>query len=227
MVNRGKRARGGEGGGRAPRPAGRVRTKRSPDSRARILDAAAVEFSDRGFAGAGIDRIVRRARVNKAMIYYHFKSKQALYVVVLGELYIAVRERLRAVAAGSLTPEEKIDAFIEALAQEVEARPHFLPMILREMAEGGPRLGRPTFELIGSIFQLVRAIIAEGTRARVFRPTNPVLAVATMIGPIVVFRASAQVRARIGRLGIADISMNDSTALVRHLQTVTRRMLSQ
>jgi TetR/AcrR family transcriptional regulator len=213
--------------GRAGRPAGRVRAKRTPDTRARILSAAAIEFSDRGFAGAGIDRIARRARVNKAMIYYHFTSKQALYEVVLGELYIAVRERLSTAAARSGTPGEKIDAFVEALAEEVKARPHFLPMMLREMAQGGPHLGRPTFELIGSIFQLVRAIVAEGTGAGVFRPIDPVLAVVTIIGPTVVFHASAPVRARIGRLGIADISMHDSIAFVRHLQTVTRRMLSQ
>ena len=58
-----------------PRPA-RV----SPD---RILAAAAVEFAARGFAGARVDRIARRARVNKAMLYYHFHSKQGLYRTLL------------------------------------------------------------------------------------------------------------------------------------------------
>ena len=43
----------------------------SPDA---ILAAAALEFAERGFAGARVDRIARRARVNKAMLYYHFKS---------------------------------------------------------------------------------------------------------------------------------------------------------
>jgi AcrR family transcriptional regulator len=51
----------------------------SPD---RILAAAAAEFAERGFAGARVDRIARRARVNKAMIYYHFASKQRLYRVL-------------------------------------------------------------------------------------------------------------------------------------------------
>jgi TetR/AcrR family transcriptional regulator len=227
MAVRGTRARGAGTGSGGPQPAARGRTRRSPDSRTRILAAAATEFSARGFAGAGIDRIARRARLNKAMIYYHFRSKQALYEAVLGDLYVAVGARLRGVAAGAGTPGEKIDAFIEAMAEEVGARPHFLPVILREMAEGGPRLGRQTLELIANIFRLVRAIIAEGTRTGAFKPIDPVLAVPTMIGPIVVFRASAPVRARIGRLGIADISANDSVALVRHLQTVTRQMLSQ
>ena len=53
----------------------------SPD---RILAAAAaLEFAARGFAGARVDRIARRARVNKAMLYYHFGSKQRLYRALL------------------------------------------------------------------------------------------------------------------------------------------------
>ena len=52
----------------------------SPD---RILAAAAVEFAARGYAGARVDRIARRARVNKAMLYYHFRSKQGLYRALL------------------------------------------------------------------------------------------------------------------------------------------------
>ena len=51
---------------------------RSATSRQRLLTAAAAEFAARGFAGASVDRIARAARVNKAMIYYHFRSKAAL-----------------------------------------------------------------------------------------------------------------------------------------------------
>jgi TetR/AcrR family transcriptional regulator len=204
-----------------PRPLDRA------DSRSRILAAAGFEFAAAGFAGAGVDRIARRARLNKAMIYYHFPSKQALYEAVLGEMYVALRDRLREVAAGPGTPAEKIDAFIEALAREVEARPRFLPVILRELAEGGPRLGRQTLELIAGVFRALRGIVEEGVRAGTFAPVNPFLVVATIVGPIIMFKATVPVRARIGRLGIADMSVDEPVALVRHLQTVTRRVLSQ
>ena len=70
------------------------RTSPPADSRSRILAAAAAEFSARGFAGAGIDRIARRAGLNKAMIYYHFSSKQALYREILREVYAAFQVRL-------------------------------------------------------------------------------------------------------------------------------------
>ncbi len=52
----------------------RPRTPHS-DTRHRILAAAADEFGAHGFAATTIDRIARRARVNKAMIYYHFPEQ--------------------------------------------------------------------------------------------------------------------------------------------------------
>jgi TetR/AcrR family transcriptional regulator len=52
-------------------------------TREKILDAALAEFSARGFAGARVDAIARRARVNKRMLYYCFGTKQDLYREIL------------------------------------------------------------------------------------------------------------------------------------------------
>ena len=48
------------------------------DARTRILECAEALFAERGFRGARVDEIARRAGVNKALIYYYFKSKQQL-----------------------------------------------------------------------------------------------------------------------------------------------------
>ena len=71
----------------------------SPD---RILAAAALEFAERGFGSARVDRIARRARVNKAMIYYHFGSKAALYRDILRDMFEAVGAAVSAAAASLL-----------------------------------------------------------------------------------------------------------------------------
>src|SRR3954452_18479885 len=99
----------------------------SVDSRRRVFDAAAAEFAARGYAGANVDRIARRAGVNKAMIYYHFRSKAALYREILHDMLDAVAGRVRAIAASAAPPDDKIRAYVEAIASEGEARPHFPP----------------------------------------------------------------------------------------------------
>src|SRR6516162_6358480 len=98
------------------------------DSRDRIFDAAAKEFAARGFAGANMDRIARAARLNKAMIYYHFAGKTALYRAILSDMFGAVRGAVTAVASSDLPSDEKIRAFVAAIAREAEARPHFPPI---------------------------------------------------------------------------------------------------
>jgi TetR/AcrR family transcriptional regulator len=52
-------------------------------TREKILAAALTEFAAHGFAGARVDAIARRARVNKRMLYYCFGDKQGLYREIL------------------------------------------------------------------------------------------------------------------------------------------------
>src|SRR5438046_3204946 len=82
----------------------------------RILAAAAGEFAARGFAGARVDHIARRARVNKAMIYYYFRSKEALYRILLRRTFTEVASRMQGVAAGGGSAPEKIDRAVSTFA---------------------------------------------------------------------------------------------------------------
>ena len=117
-------------------------TKRpsSEASHAAIFKAAAEEFSERGFEAGGVDRIAAKARVNKAMLYYHFGSKRALYIEVLRDMFRAVSARARAIADGPGTAPEKLDRWVATIIQEAAARPWFPPIMLRELASGAPRL---------------------------------------------------------------------------------------
>jgi AcrR family transcriptional regulator len=57
---------------------------RDPDrTRGRILAAALAEFSAKGFAGARVDAIARRAQGNKRMLYHYFGNKVTLFSAVL------------------------------------------------------------------------------------------------------------------------------------------------
>jgi len=75
-------------------------------TRERILAAGLREFSDKGFAGARVDRIARRARVNKRMLYHYFGNKESLFREILAR---KVRERAQwAVTAPDDTAESLV-----------------------------------------------------------------------------------------------------------------------
>ncbi len=64
----------------------RTQAERADQTRARILDAAIRAFSDSGLAGARTEQIAEAAGVNKALLYYYFQGKDALYTAALQDV---------------------------------------------------------------------------------------------------------------------------------------------
>src|SRR5258708_11638635 len=176
-------------------------------SRDRVFKAAAAEFAARGYAGANVDRIARAARLNKAMIYYHFSSKAALYRAILRDMFDAVRTRVREVAASDATPHDKIRAYIQAIATEAEARPHFPPIWLREIAEGAGHVDAATLGYVRDVLAALGGIIEEGVRAGRFHPAPPLLVQAGIVAPLMFFLATAALRQKIARARVPGISV--------------------
>src|SRR5258706_857804 len=195
------------------------------DSRARVFKAAAVEFAARGYAGANVDRIARAARLNKAMIYYHFTSKAALYREILRDMFGAVRARVVAVAASDAAPEDKIRAFVAAIAAEAEARPHFPPIWLREIAEGAEHVDAATLGYVREVLAALGGIIAEGVRAGRFQPAHPLLVQGGIIAPLMFFLATPPLREKIARAGVILLPPISRDMVVSHIQRLTLAQL--
>ena len=196
-------------------------------TRDRLLAAAAVEFAARGFAGASVDRIAGAARVNKAMIYYHFASKAALYREILGDMFRAVCARVRTVADTDCTPEDKLLGFTQAIAAEARARPHFPPTWFREIAEGGAHVDAATLADITHIVATLAAIVEEGAAAGRFRRINPLIVHGGIVAPILLFFASERLRARIEKAGTPRATQIDAEEVVAHVHRVTLAALQE
>jgi AcrR family transcriptional regulator len=194
------------------------------DSRSAIFRAAALEFAERGYEAAGTDRIAARARVNKAMLYYHFGSKGALYAEVVRDMVGAVRARVRAIADGDGSAEQKLDSWIGALVEEAAARPWFPPIMLRELAARAPHFDATTFHMMNAVLDGVTDVIAQGQREGTFRDVDPLLAHLSIMPPVLIFFARQRVLAgRKLRGGLAQPRQLDQ--FVRHMQASARGML--
>ena len=194
----------------------------SPD---RILAAAALEFSERGYAGARVDRIARRARVNKAMLYYHFGSKQGIYRALLRDTFGAIAGRLEAIAAGTQSPEEKLDEAVGAMAAFVDAHSHFPSIMLREVADGGLHLDPEALSALASVPKAFAAILLPGMETGMFRRMHPLGAYFTVIAPILMFVASSPVRRQLSsrRLVVAQDTPLTADVFLADLKRSLRR----
>src|ERR1700751_5141142 len=116
------------------------------ESRAAILQAAAHEFAEHGIAGARTDAIARAARVNKALLYYYFKDKEALYGAVLDHVFGGLTAAIMEVLRQDLPPREKILAYAGAHFDYIADHPRYPRIVQGEMMRagrgGGPHLER-------------------------------------------------------------------------------------
>ncbi len=192
-------------------------------SPAQILDAASVEFAARGFAGARVDRIARRARVNKAMLYYHFRNKQELYRTLLRDYFSRAARRVADVASGPGTSVDKLDRVVDAIAQLVNDHAEFPAIMLREVAEGGAHLDADTLRTLVSVPRAFFAIVEEGVAAGAFRPVHPIVVYFSTLAPLIFFLAAGRIRSEISAHHLIDLSALPPQEFVRQLQDALRR----
>ena len=193
-----------------------------------VFDSAATQFAKGGFDGVSVDDIARDARVNKAMIYYHFADKLDLYRAVLAEGLSRMGATVHAIASSTDPPDTKLDRFIEAFVRMTESRPWMPALMLREIAEGAPRLDAATMGHMRVVMASFAAILKQGHESGVFRRIHPILAYESVIGPIIINAARERVAAQPARKNddfpmLAAISHDE---VIAHGQETARRMLA-
>jgi AcrR family transcriptional regulator len=202
-----------------------ARAAAKPDTRNAIFQAAALAFSARGFDGVGVDDIAERADVNKAMIYYHFADKLALYRAVVGDMLASLAATATAIAESDRSPTDKLNQFIDNFVRQADARPWFPPMMLREISEGAPHLDLETLALMKGVFLAFARILAEGSAAGVFRAVHPILAYTSVVGPLLMNAARERMAAAPGRSQLPMFVDIPHTDLIAHIQYTATQML--
>ena len=207
------------------RPGPRRRSRAAIGTAAAIFQSAAAAFSAKGFDGIGVDEIAASARVNKAMIYYHFADKLELYREVFRDMLRATSARVTEIAAAPDPAPSRLDRFVAAFVEQADGRPWFPTLMLREMAEGAPRLDPDTLALIRAVFLAFARILGEGQADGLFRPVNPVLAYMSTVGPLLLNAARERAARQPGRSQLPMFVEVSHADLASHMQQVARRML--
>jgi TetR/AcrR family transcriptional regulator len=153
-----------------PRHTTRTQTERADQTRARILDAAIGEFSENGLAGARTEQIAEAAGVNKALLYYYFKSKQALYRAALEVVADRVVSRSLASMQSGSSAGERIVQFVLNHFDRIHSQRAFQSLMQQELMR--LREGETTGlqSLVEKVFRPtmrpVEELLAEGMRTK-------------------------------------------------------------
>ena len=180
---------------RAGRTPPRLGTRGQPEeSRAAILKAAVTEFAEHGIAGARTDAIARAAHVNKALLYYYFKDKDALYEAVLDHVFSGLRARVMPVLESKLPPRQKMLEYLGAYFDYIAANPRFPRVVQAEWMRSGAGsapMQRVAKEYFRPIFRKLAEVLREGIEADEFRAVNPMDFLPSVVGVIIFYFSAA------------------------------------
>src|SRR5438552_267727 len=169
---------------------------RSEPSRAAILKAAVREFAREGVAGARTDAIARSAGVNKALLYYYFEDKEALYQAVLDEVFSGLRIAITNALSQDLPPRERLKAYAGAHFDYIASHPLYPRIVHAEFLRAGrdpSRLQRIAKEYFHPVFMNIAALLREGEKSGDFRRVNPIHFIPSMISVVVFYFTSAPI----------------------------------
>jgi AcrR family transcriptional regulator len=165
--------------------------QRGEETRTRILDASLEAFARYGYDATGVAEICRRAGVTKGGFYYHFPSKQAVFLELLERWLVGIDAQLEESRLGATTvPEElvRMTAMVRHVFQEADGK---LPLFLEFLTKAGrsPVVWQATvvpFRKYHAFFaQMFEAGMAEGS----MRSVDPQVAARILISFAIGFLA--------------------------------------
>ncbi len=143
----------------------RRRRLSGPERRETIERAATELFAERGYHGAAIDEIARRAGVTPPVVYDHFASKRELYQRLLERHYAALRDIWFAYAFTGDPIQRWIATAVDEWFAYVEANPFAGRMLFRDTT-GDPAIAAMHTEVMdASRAEMMPIVEREATDA--------------------------------------------------------------
>jgi TetR/AcrR family transcriptional regulator len=147
-------------------------------TREKIKAAAAEEFTEKGLDGARMQAIADRAGANKAMIYYYFHSKEALFEAIIRETFAELFHMFSEIKPDrDLDPAKLVPRIVHIHMQFLLEHPYIPKIMVRELHSGHPIAEKVLKEMFGNMkrdrFPDLVKVFEAGARAGKIRKVDP------------------------------------------------------
>ncbi len=142
--------------------------------RQRLMDSAVLLFTNRGYAATSVREIVEMAGVTKPALYYHFDSKEGIYLAILDDLVKIADEGIAASRVVSGSARERLEGFLLGIYRLFESKKAWVRMI--NAVFWGPAQGVPPFDFETfhtKLLNVISEIVGEGIAAGELRAGDP------------------------------------------------------
>jgi AcrR family transcriptional regulator len=146
--------------------------ERSKSRRQRLLDAALTVFTEQGYNATPIDDIARASETSKGGVYFHFPSKQALFLALLEESSAALLEKVEAAMASEPDPLLRGEAALRAVIMSFAEHRLLARLLLVEAAGAGRDFNRALTDMHERFAMLIAACLDEAVAAGQIAPLD-------------------------------------------------------
>jgi AcrR family transcriptional regulator len=174
-------------------PKFRRRAEARPDE---VLDAALDLFIEQGFAQTRVDDIAKRAGISKGAVYLYFESKEKILEGLVRRAVVPIATS----ALEFLTDLDSDPRLILTMVLKMAAHRLSDPktvaipkLVIREVLAFPELAQMYRREVLDRIIPVVEQLIARGVDRGFFRPVDPHLTIRSIIGPVMLHVAMAEI----------------------------------
>jgi len=170
----------------------------------KLLKIASREFAKYGYNGVSLDKIAKKAKISKAAIYYHFKSKADLFEnVITPKLNELIKEIY---SFKDENPKKELKYYIYSYAKIFKKYPCFAAILAHEFVNSGRDLNEETIKNLSKIFKKLILILKKGEEENIFEFNNPFSIQLMIVSALLMNQTTKNLRKRISKY--IDIEIN-------------------
>jgi len=165
-----------------------------------IITHAKELFSQKGYAATSMDELAERCGLNKAMVFYYFKSKKGLYESVMREVLVEIQQTISEENKKHSTPREELEGFIRTYAKYANDHSYLPSLLLRELSDSGAVVPDMLFISMRQLFALFSDILERGERKGCFVKTVPMILYFMVLGTFNLMITTKNLRERAAKM---------------------------
>ena len=140
-------------------------------TKARILNAATKEFASRGYDGARVGAVVKRARCNINLVYHYFGNKEKLFIAVMERAYADIRAHHKDMELRHADPEDAMRGLIVSTFRMFVDSPEAIGLLVSENMHRARHIKNSLLivSMYDALLDFIRETLDRGVAKGVFR----------------------------------------------------------
>ena len=145
---------------------------RSKARRQRLLDAALSVFSKKGYRDGAVEEIADESGTSKGGVYFHFPSKQAIFLALLDRTAARLLDNVEEAIASESDPIAKADAALLAVLRTFARHRGLARLFMVEALGAGREFHERVLEIHGDFARVIKRQLDEAVAEGAIEPVD-------------------------------------------------------